>query len=285
MAFRLTDLLQAVYGDLGQNETFLATSGNQTTAVNSVLQTVDAPPDDNYCKEGTLFVLRDAAGLSAAPEGEFGRVQGYDSSNFTYTVDTTFTAGMDVGDTIMIASNQFPLREMIRCCNRALQVLGRVDLVDTSITTVATHTEYDLPVIMKLGKFIKIEYQANTADADDNQWLMLPQDSYYISPAVPGSVGRLVFRDSFPAGHILRIWYSAVHPTLSAFNSIISETIPEQLLISYAVVEALKWYITKGSGDSTFWMERLNWAKSDLEDAKRTFSVTRTKRATRFLTY
>ena len=267
MAFAFSNLAQAVWSDLGKVlpfHQFLASGGSTTTITNDDWTAREDGPEDNYCIDWTAVVVRDAAGASAAPEGELARITAYVASTTTYTIDAV-SAAVASGDEILIANSDIPLREMYRICNRALTELGDIALVDTSGTTAASKTEYSLAVALKSGSPIKVEYQARTGDSDDNRWQVIPDAS--IEPAAPGSTGILRI-PQLPAGRTIRIVYNGVHPTLTAYSSVISESIHPKLAIAAATAHALQWINGTQSGGTSYSVQRENKAWQDLEIAK-----------------
>ena len=58
------------------------------------------------------FVLRDAGGVSAAPQGEFRNVTAYDTATGTFTTDA-FTAAVAVGDEIVIINPRLAESQVI----------------------------------------------------------------------------------------------------------------------------------------------------------------------------
>ena len=168
MAFTLSNMLQGVYKALGQLRVSTATGGSTTTIVDT--KRVGTANDDDF-RNGVAFVVRDAGGASAAPEGEFNRISAYVDSTGTFTVDTAYTAAPASGDTYAWANQQYPIYEMIQAMNDGLRLLGDVPLVDTTtLDTAAAQTEYAAAVAWKRRRPYRIDIQGRTGDADDNQW-------------------------------------------------------------------------------------------------------------------
>jgi hypothetical protein len=262
----LSQLLQEVYGDLGMSEAFRATGGSTTTIVDSNLSSLPNQPDDDFAINYTAFVIRDAGGASAAPEGEFARVSAYASGTWTYTVDT-LTAAVGSGDDIMLCTDDIPLRDMIRAANRGLMEIGVVPNVpDTSLTTAADQTEYTLPASIQKGIIKSVWYQGLTNDADNNQWILI--NPVKTEQGTYGSTGTLIL-PQLPADRTLKIVYDGVHSKLTAYNSEIASSIPESLAIASAVKQALKWYVGNNEGGEDWWLKRYNEAALDFENEKR----------------
>lgn len=279
----LSDLLRDTWDDLGQTFSFVASNGSTTTAVNGLASTLPEPPEDDASQEGTLLVYRDAGGVAAAPEGEFSKISAYASGTFTYTVDTAVSAAIGAGDTVMICSPMFPLRDMIRLANMCVQTdLGKIVLVDTSITTAASQTEYTYPLVCKGHRPIRVQIQGKTGDANDNQYTDLSE--YDIVPATAGTTGLIVL-PQFSAGYTIKIWYEGVHPQLTAYNSVISETIPRNLLLPMMRERAIRWYNNKTGGSSEYWISMYNEAKAELDKARAMYKVWKPPKQNKILTW
>src|SRR3990167_10690202 len=147
MAFTLSNLLQSMYKELGQLKLRRATGGGTTTVIDTTLLGLLT---DETPKDGTMFIVRDAVGASAAPEGEFARISSYVDLTTTFTVDATLTAAVASGDTYGWASSRYPLDMMMQMEKDGLRALGDVPLVDiTTLDTAASQTEYDYAVTWK----------------------------------------------------------------------------------------------------------------------------------------
>jgi hypothetical protein len=283
MGYTLSNLLRDLWDDLGQTYSFVATGGSTSTALNGNISIVEEPPEDNYCIEGSLLVERDAGGASAAPEGEFGRISAYAASTYTYTVDTALTIAVAAGDTVMVVTPVFPLRDMIRLANMATQNdLGEIALVDVSLTTAANQTEYALPLVCKGRRPLRVQIQGTTSDANANQYF--DDVSFDIVPAVAGSTGLLVL-PQYASGYTIKIWYLGVHSQLTAYSSVISETIPRPLLLAMMRARAIRWYNNKTGGSSEYWMQMHNEAKAELDRASVMHKVWKPARKQKILTF
>jgi len=276
VAYWLTNVLQDAYSDLGQSETFLATTtGTTTTTLNSNYSVREEPPEDSYLLDGTLIVVRDAAGASAAPEGEFGRISAYDAGTYTFTHDA-LTVATAAGDTVMVAPSLYPLREMIRIVNSSLRELGNILLVDTSITTASGQLEYTYPIALKSKEPARVQIQGVTDDSDANEWKEF--GNYYVVPAAPGSTGLFVFKTEYDSGYNVKLWYEGVHPELTAYNSVISETIPPPLIRAMVVERALTWINSKNYGSDKYMVEMLKDARQRLNAVRGEFRIWRPRR-------
>jgi hypothetical protein len=263
MALTLSKVATRVWRDLGHIVDIVATGGGTTTIIdtNTIYTTTDA------LAGGTAIVVRDAGGLSAAPEGEYSRISAFNASTKTFTIDA-ITAAVASGDAVALARPTIRLPQMVQAVNDGLTNLGTIQLVDTSITTASNQTEYALPVALKIKRLIDVQYQNYTDDANDNDYHSIVGQSSLV-PAAPAGTGLLVL-PQLPADHTIKIIYEGTHPTLSIFSSTISETIQEELAVAAALDKALTWLVSK-RGESalgTFLLQRWNDAKQTLQMQK-----------------
>jgi hypothetical protein len=278
----LSNLLQKVYSDLGQTPKnygqFVATGGSATTFVNDAWGELESPPETDAFKNMLAFVVRDAGGANASPEGKWGRISAYVDSTYTGTI-ATVTDAIASGDRIMIVSqDKFPLDQVIFCVNRALENLGTIELVNTSLTSASDQTEYAVPLALKNRKPLAIYYQGDTSDSNNNNWI--PVSSYRFEGATPGSTGTL-YLPQLPASRTIRIVYEGIHPVVSDYNSYVSESIHPEVATNAAILEVLSWYNrldeNQGGNDFFLWLEGeyrdkrlpMSLAKNPIEKVKR----------------
>lgn len=270
MTYKLSELLQDILLDMGQLRVSVATGGSTTTVVDSKLATAGSTDDDAWNKS-TLFIVRDAGGAEAAPHGEFQFVSDYVGSTGTFTVDP-FTAAIGSGDVFAWSSEYFPVFNMIEIANAGLKFLGDISLVDsTTLDSAASQTEYVGAVAWKRKPPFMIEIQGRTGDSNDNKWTTISNWKYV--PAAAGTGATIEFREQPLAGRDLRIWYMDTHPDLTAFDSVIHETIHPKLAFAAATEGVLQWQNARLEGNNNFWMQKLNDAKDRLEIAKQKYKI------------
>ncbi len=232
----LSNILRDSLVELGEFRENAATGGTTTTIVDSGI----SGSDTDYVG-GTMLVTRDAGGLSAAPENEFAEVTSYTAATGTMTgAASSFTAAPAVGDRYGVSTKKYPHFEMIRYINRALSQVGDVPLMDTSITTAASQTEYAVPVALKRQPPYQVDLQTVTTDSNNNQWVEIDRGRWDYVPAVGGSTGLLIISDQLPTGRLLRIWYKGPHSAMRVYNDTIYEGIHEEWLIWETVYRALR---------------------------------------------
>lgn len=260
MSYSLSDVLQRVYTKLGMLNIDIATAGAATTA--TLGNKANDGDKDNAWKNGVLFVVRTTD--AASPQGKFQRISSYVASSGLFTVDTTFTDAVGVGDIIGYADNTYPFRLMVEMVNQVLRTI-KIGLVYTTLTTVSEQSEYALPVTVKRLPPSKVEIQSNS-DSNDNQYIEIMGCTYV--PATAGSTAIITLPYVPTAGYTIRIWYNGDHPTLDTYEDVVSETIDEELLASMVAGAALEWYNTANSGADQFLLDRENKVNSDVDQRR-----------------
>lgn len=279
MSLPLWKVLSAIYQNLGELNSSKATGGSTTTIVDSILANTSK---DNVWKEGAAFILRDAGGANALPEGQFQRISAYTNSSGTFTVDTAFTTAVASGDLYGIVSSYYPLQQVMIGVNEALGELGDVDLVDTTtLDTIAETTEYAAAVAWKRKRPYRIDIQTLTGVTGDNAWREVNDWDWV--PATAGSTGKIIFPKYQYASRDIRVWYRDAHPLVNAYSDVISETIDPELFKKAALVKALEWQNSRTQGADQFLMQKLNASKQELENRRITNPTERVKRRPRYL--
>ncbi len=263
---QLTHVLQQLYRRLGGKVT-KATGGTNATVIDTKLtdELADGNQDDLF-NGGTLLVVKDAAGLAAAPEGEISRVVDYAADTQTLSLSPALSAGVDAGDTIIIAPPDFPLYDMVEVVNDALRYLGEIPVPDVSLVTASEQTEYTLPAGMIGRQLLNLELQTVLGDADNNQFV--PIEGYSIvPPSVAGGAGTLVLPAS-SAGYIVRVTYLGVHPRVEAYDGNISRYFHPDLVHAAVFAHAIQWRndqnaIAGGADDASLRLEQKAWSQFD----------------------
>lgn len=268
----LFDILRKTYLALGQMEVTTATGGSTTTLVDTKLGDTYGEDDLNG---STVFVIRDAAGASAAPEGEAQLITAYNPTTWTATT-ATFSAAIGAGDTIGIAKNIWPLHTMIEIANDAIASLGTTQLQYATIAAVDGQTEYSIAAAYK-HKITRVQLQENTADSNDNRYTDLY--GWYVLPSAAGSDVTLILSAQPPAGNLLRVWYESEHPRLSAMSDKLHESIHSELATREVINRALEYQTRRTNGNDQFILQTANKAMDDAREAVWKFSTPKIKRA------
>jgi hypothetical protein len=274
----LSKLLQAVYAELGQLQVSTATAGGDDFVTDSKMANTGGK--DDVWKNGTVIIVEDAGEAGAAPEGEIKLVTGYDDATGKFTVESNFSAQPAAGDVYAVVSEYYPLYTMIELMNAGLRGLGDIPLIDTAtLETASGQTEYAAALAWKRRPPLRIDYQGNPGDADNNQWVRVYD--WEFAPAAPGSTGMIVFWNELPIGRDLRIWYLDSHPRLNSFDDSVAEVISPELAVAACVERALRWQNSRLGGGDAFMMERWNEAKIELGRAILQHPIWRPGRAAR----
>jgi len=233
--FQCTHLLQQVYDALEQSIGLVATGGSATTIVDSTL--TDTYQDDEL-NGYVAFVEYDAGGAGAAPEGEWKSVTDYVASTFTMTTGT-FTAAVAAGDFITLVPNTlFPINDVLRISNRALKHLGDVANVNTSLTTAASQTEYNVPSTVQYDQIVDIQYQTYTGDSDNNYYESV--DFKVIPPSAPGGTATFEIRQPI-SGRTIRIISTGQHADIRDYDDPISSDIHSAVAVAACALACAKW--------------------------------------------
>lgn len=281
MAYTLSNLLWDAYTLLGQAHTTQATGGTTLTALDSKL--VGEGKNDDW-NNGVLFVLRDAGGASAAPEGEFQRVSDYADNTGTFTVDTAFSAAIASGDRIGYTTPRWSLYEMKELVNLALSELGDLDFVDTTtLDTADDQTEYAASVTWKRTPPKRVDVQTVDDDTNDNRWYEI-KDWEYV-PAAGGSTGLIIFPYQLIADYGIRVWYIGAHPELNAYSDVVDERIHPSVARWATVVQALKTMNARTQGDEESIKMDLMDARQELDNALNKHPIWKVPRKSKLFTY
>lgn len=276
MSFTLSDLLQAVYAELGQLQVSTATAGDDDYLTDSKM--VNTGGKDDVWKNGAIFII-EAGG--EAPEGQYQLITAYDDSDGKFTVGDDWATNNPAADDLYgIASEYYPIYTMVELMNAGLRGLGDIGLMDTTtLDTEANKTEYAVAVAWKRKPPARIDYQGMTDDADDNDWIRI-YDWEFV-PAAAGSTGLIVFREQLTAGRGLRIWYLDAHPRINSYADVVAEVIAPELAVAACVERALRWQNSRLGGGDKFLMQRWNDAKQELNRSIMQFPIWRPGKVSR----
>jgi len=238
MTLTLFDLTYRVARELGVVAEGLATGGDAT----SLIDTVNRLEADDYWNLGTVWILKDAAGEGAAPEGEYGRVTNFDHDTKDATIEA-LTTDIAVGDWYAIGKKRFPLSILIQKVNAALQDLKRIPLTDiTTITIADSQTEYALPIAANLD-LREVWRQNKLSDSDDNRWTRVY--GWYVQRTAIGTADELILPGQYASGYVLKLVYMDKHPDMFDHADKLSETVSPELIIYNAALECFRWYRQK----------------------------------------
>lgn len=247
--YKLFDLTYKVAVELGVVFEGVVTSGATT-------YTIDAYGlkhrfHDDFFKNGVMWVIYDAGGAGAAPEGSYYRVDGYEESTGKVTHENTGTATA-AGDRYALANSEYPIHQIIQAINTVLSEI-EIPVVDTTTTSAADTTEYDLPEEL-LGHRVKVWFQRVDA-TDDNRWT--EYSDWYIAETATGTAKKLIFRSQPPEPWTIKIEYWIPHPPIYTAAGEIAEAVSIQRLVGEVVLKCLMWKKNQKAQDDPILNERI----------------------------
>lgn len=221
----------------------LATGGSTSTIADTFLTSLGY--QDDHFNGGTAFLIRDAGGASAAPQGESRLVSDFANTGGVVTVTPVFSAEPAAGDNYGVMANRFPKYQLISKVNESLQEMGDIPTVDiSSITTASADQEYAVPVAAK--RDLRQVWIARSTAAP-YRWEPIQQ--YTVEGAGANSVGNLLFPFQPPAGFLLKLVYMAPHPYVQADTDKISDFVGLDWLSLAASVKAATWRMQQAGAD------------------------------------
>lgn len=255
MAFTLFDITYRVARELGLVVEGTVASGmgigGTTTTMYDIVFLKDRY-EDNYFNAGTLWVLYDAGGASAAPQGEWARITDFAKTTGIVT-HTALTAATAAGDRYAIANADYTRDQMISAIN---QVLGEIPIEyhdDSTITTSSGLTEYTLPTALLSQN---IEVWINTHDTtDDNDYVKL--HDWYIEEEITGTAKKLIFRTEPPSPYHLRIRYWLPHTALYSSSDKLRESVDIDRVVLPAAYRLLLWMKSQKSQEDPLLDQRI----------------------------
>ena len=252
----LSDVLEGAFDELGQLVHGIATGGSSTTLVDSALK----GKDDSWNK-GTAFITYDSAGLGAAPENEFARITDY--ARATGTVTTSFSATTASGDHYALASRRWSADDMVGIVNRAMQRLGYIPKVDTSLTTSAGQLEYTLPAGFKRGPRRVYRHQFSTTDGE----APVRMTDWYQEN------GILIFRRQPASGVTLRLVGAGPADRLTIHSDALDESIALERAIAETAYQALRWLIRRTEGEDRGLFQDANDAAAYRDEVRADYPI------------
>lgn len=232
MTDTLFDATLATARRLGIVRGYKASAAGSTT---TLVDTVGRKEVDDYWNEGTIWITEDAAGASAAPEGEFSIITDFANSTSTITFGA-LTAATAQNDKYAVALPLVPLQLMIEAINQILYTVFIPAWDTTSLDTVSAQTEYSLPATISRGNLIGVWMQTQD-DANDNQPMEIKQ--WWIKEGGTGAQDTLVI-DQYTADWDLWLYYKTRHPEVRDASDSINEIVNLDSLAIHAAAECLQ---------------------------------------------
>jgi hypothetical protein len=263
MSITLSELLQTVMAEMGLLQVSLATGGSDTTIVDDDQKLVHGMPD--AWKNGTVFIVRDAGGNGASPEGRFATVTAYDDSTGTFTF-ASITDSVAAGDQYGFVSSEYPLQQLIVLANRGLREnVPKLPFYDrTTIETANDQREYSAAAVWQHPRPVSVEIETITNDSDRKGWQ--PIHNYLYEPASSaGGQGKIIFLDDWPSGRDIRVGYYDYQPSLYAYDDYVDSRIARNVAKWAVALTAWRW--KRNQGGSVGYEDEINVAKAELKEA------------------
>lgn len=261
-AFTLFDLLLECYKRLGQLTVGVVDSGSTATIVDAMQSSQYNRGVRTDCYNGGgIFLIEDTGAV--APQGEFSQLTAFATDTGTFTFDPVITQPA-AGDKYGFTTTLFPFLDSIESANSALKVIGDVEMVDSStLTTDSTHSEYTVAVGWKRNVY-RVDYQGNTSDANDNQWIRI--DDWEYIPGAAGATGLLIL-PKLTDDVKLRVSYMGPHGRLAVHDDEVDESIDPEYAVQATIVQMLEAFVSRlGDGAmDTIWPQRLSDHKIQLQ--------------------
>jgi len=254
MTYTLSNLTYELAVELGTVYEGEATGGTTTT----LIDTNDLTQADDYWNEGTVWILDDAGGASAAPEGEYAKISDFDNGTSTVT-HGTLTAAPAAGDRYAIAKKTYTLYTMIQAINRALRNINIEYTDTTTIDTAASQTEYTLPAIAAMD-LRQVFLQTKTGDADDNRWVEI--FDWYIQKTATGTQEELILPRQYTTSRDVKLVYMAPHGKLYDYNDKLDESVHMERVIFRAAWMIMNTEVQQTRSQDPYLVESREYYKS-----------------------
>lgn len=256
MTKNLFHLTYELATELGILSEAFATGGSDSTIIDTVFRT----EADDYWNGGAAWIIYDAGGAGAGPQGFYGNITDFVNSTNTITFSQIVPSGQGitsvaVGDRYAVAHKVFPIHDLIMNVNRAIRDVGPIPVTNsTAIDTVAAQTEYTLPI--EASPDLKEVYiQTKLSDADDNKWVQAY--NWEVQPTATGTADTLVFDQQpiYPRDVLLK--YLSPHAKLVDYDDNLSESIRWERVIYKAALHTLNHWRIKTQSDDKWMLETI----------------------------
>lgn len=236
----LADLVEAVADAFGH---YRQGTADAASGADEIVDAEGLYEPDDYWNGHYAYILTDAGGAGAAPEGEERPVTDYDRTTATLTVSPDFSAAVAAGDTFEL----LPMRRdrIVRAINRAIEhadVWAKNATDDTTVVYAEDDYDYALPADLLSLR------QVWTREDTDLAWHEVPAHQWRVL-GVPGSY-ILYFDtlDGLDTGYKIRLEYTARLDTLSDDTDTLGlGEVVEAECVDFIVNYALHWLFAQAA--------------------------------------
>ena len=264
MTYTLFDLTYRTARELGIVDESVATGGSTTT----IIDTVNLLQVDDYWNGGTVWILYDAAGAGAAPEGQYSVITDFATGTDTATFGA-LTVAVTASDRYAIAKKTYPLGTLIQCVNKAIQELGPVLPVSTDdILTTDLESQYTVPTTPALYDLKRVFMQRLTESDtfDDQPWVELK--NWYVQTSVAGVPATVLFPYDLPGDHVLKLMYCVPQPELNVYSAVLSATIPVDHIVYAAAGHCVNWYRQRTQSNKQYLLDDIAYYRQKAMETK-----------------
>lgn len=205
-----------------------------TTATGTTTSLTDSTnllQPNGFFDKGSLWIL------SGTYAGQTRQVSSYAENKLNWT--TAFAAAIASGVRYAAVDPDYPYAEMVKAINNALDEIGPVLGVDTSLPVTSTKAKYTLPTgVSNVRKVV-------VYDPND-------ETNYYESNHKGEEAGMLVFDAGWQPttdGWYLKLYYPVAHPDLAGDTDPINWGVDIERLKWTAAVELLRWGLRQYGDD------------------------------------
>lgn len=238
--------------------TSTATGGSTTT----MIDTKRTESDDAF-NGGAFWLITDAGGASAAPEGEWARVSDWVNSTKTATI-STLTAAVASGDTYGIAVG-FPLDILIGAINDELVKHKVVRYDKTSLDIVSGQSEYTLPAGIRYDNLLNV-YEETDTDSDDSKPTPL---NFHVETADTGTQHTLIIDSrSVTSGNNIILEYTTFLSPLYLATDVIDDSLPMARILDSAAANARATRMSTSASGSELEIELMKIHREDARLAR-----------------
>jgi len=256
-----SDLIAELADRYGRYVQLTITGGSTTT----IIDTGDLYQPDDYWIGAYAYVLTDAGGASAGPEGQERPITDFAQSTGTATVGAAFTAAPAVGDTVEFLPAQRAVLK--RAINAAIVSAGTTWPIikeDTTTCTVATN-DYDMTLPTDIVRLIGVWYR----DLATDPFKKLPGNSYRVGGTPGAQVLQMSTLDGLNIGDTLRLVYTARPSVLSAETDALDiGDVVETEFVHYIIEYALYWMYDRKAAQGDDYRQWMTSAQLHLENAQ-----------------
>lgn len=272
MAKTLFDITYQLARCLGVVSEGVATGGGIT----SIADTVERTETDDYWNGGTAWILYDAAGAGASPQGKYSFISDFANTGGVITLRDTVTDAVASGDRYAVAGLRYPLQLLIQKINETFGVIEKVD--KTTVVIAANQTEYSLPSDVLELKEVWI--QTTTDDSDDNRWEKLYD--WGVEKSATGTANKIIFGRQFSAGDDVKLVYLTYPSKLQVATDKLDDSIHIDKVVYNAAVGCLlfrKGRVATGGEEDRPLNEMLNYYQALANQKNQEFAMSLPKKS------